>query len=84
MFDWFKSERQKWKIPINRAQLVSTPTLPGFDTRSRELYEKALPRGVLIPRLEPDRERVNYWMSPNELMRHSWVPGQLILGKIGG
>jgi hypothetical protein len=45
--DWFKSERQKWRTPIDRAQLRSTPTLRGFDARSRELYGTALPRGVL-------------------------------------
>jgi hypothetical protein len=45
--DWFKSERQKRRTPIHHAQLRSTPTLPGFDARSRELYGTALPRGVL-------------------------------------
>src|SRR5271167_3552567 len=49
--DWFKSERQKWTTKIHLAQLRSTPTLPGFDARSRELYGTALPRGVLLPRL---------------------------------
>jgi type IV secretion system protein VirD4 len=82
--DWFKSERQKWKTPIDRAQLRRTPTLPGFDARSRELYGTALPRGVLLPRLEPDRERVNCWMSPSELMRHRFRLGQIILGKLAG
>jgi type IV secretion system protein VirD4 len=82
--DWFKSERQKWRTLIDHAQLRSTPTLPGFDARSRELYGTALPRGVLLPRLEPDRERVNYWMSPAELMRHRFQLGQIILGKLAG
>ena len=53
--DWFKSERKKWATPIHDASLRDTPTLPGFDERSRELYGTALPRGVLLPRLEPDR-----------------------------
>ena len=82
--DWFKSERQKWATPIEEAQLRSAPTLPGFDARSRELYGTALPRGVLLPRLEPDRERVNYWMSPAQLMRHRFQLGQIILGKLAG
>jgi type IV secretion system protein VirD4 len=82
--DWFKSERQKWATPIDHAPLRSTPTLRDFDTRSRELYGTALPRGVLLPRLEPDRERINYWMSPAQLMRHRFELGQIILGKLGG
>ena len=84
MIDLFKSERQKWKIPVQHAQLRTTPTLPGFDTRSRELYETALPRGVLMPRLEADRERMNFWMSPMELMKFQYQPGQIILGKLAG
>src|ERR1700728_1399865 len=84
MLDWFKSERQKWKIPVQDAQLRATPTLPGFDTPSRELYETALPRGVLLPRLEADRERMNLWMSPMELMKFQYQPGQIILGKLAG
>jgi type IV secretion system protein VirD4 len=80
--DWFKSERQKWRTPVHLARLQDTPTLPGFDERSRELYGMALPRGVLLPRLEADRERVNYWMSPAELMKHRFQPGQIIVGKL--
>jgi hypothetical protein len=82
--DWFKSERQKWATTTDRAKLRSTPTLPGFDARSRELYGTALPRGVLLPRLEPDRERVNYWMSPSELLKYRFQLGQIILGKLAG
>jgi type IV secretion system protein VirD4 len=82
--DWFKSERQKWTTPIDAARLRSDPTLPGFDARSRELYGTALPRGVLLPRLEPDRERINFWMSPTELMKYRFQLGQIILGKFAG
>jgi type IV secretion system protein VirD4 len=82
--DWFKSERQKWTTKIHLTQLRSNPTMTGFDARSRELYGTALPRGVLLPRLEPDRERINYWMSPSELMRHRFQFGQIILGKLAG
>jgi type IV secretion system protein VirD4 len=82
--DWFKSERQKWATKIHLAQLQSTPNLSGFDARSRELYGTALPRGVLLPRLQPDRERINYWMSPTELLKHRFEFGQIILGKLAG
>jgi type IV secretion system protein VirD4 len=84
MLDWLKSERQKWATPMKRVALRSYPTLPGFDARSRELYGTALPRGVLLPRLEPDRERVNYWMSPSELLGYRFQLGQIILGKLAG
>ena len=84
MIDWFKSERQKWASPVGVSNVSSHVGLPAFDERTRELYEKALPRGVLLPRLQADRERENYWMSPLELARHAYVPGQIILGKFGG
>ena len=84
MIDWFKSEREKWATPIDTAQLRSDSALPGFDARSREFFEKALPRGVLLPRLEADRERVNFWMSPKELMKFQFQFGQIILGKLAG
>lgn len=80
--DWFKSERAKWRTQIHLARLRNYPTLPGFDTGSRDLYETALPRGVLLPRLERDRERINYWMSPAELMKHRFRLGQIIVGKL--
>jgi type IV secretion system protein VirD4 len=84
MFDWLRSERGKYATRLKGPHSSAQPGLPQFDARSRELFEKALPRGVLMPRLDADRERVNYWMSPAELMRHhSFVPGQIILGKIG-
>ena len=58
--------------------------LPALDVRSRALYENALPRGVLLPRLQPDRPQLNDWMAPHELMQHAWLPGQIMLGKFGG
>ncbi|GLR89757.1 type IV secretory system conjugative DNA transfer family protein [Bradyrhizobium iriomotense] len=82
--DLFRSERQKWAIKIQRAQLRSYPAVPGFDARSRELFDVALPRGVLAARLDRDRERVNYWMSPTEMLKLRYQPGQIILGKFGG
>src|ERR1700678_4132157 len=80
--DWFKSERAKYATRIHVARLRNHSNLPGFDARSRELYGTALPRGVLLPRLEADRERVNYWMSPSELMKHRFQLGQIIVGKL--
>lgn len=82
MFEWLRSERRKWRTSIDSAELRRYPTLPVFDERSRELYGTALPRGVLLPRLMADRERINQWMSPGELMRHRYVPGQIVLGKL--
>lgn len=83
MFD-FRSERRKWRTRIKDVGLQSYPTLPSFDGRTQDLYGKALPRGVLLPRLEADRERINYWMSPSELLRYRFTFGQLIIGKLGG
>lgn len=83
MFDWFQSERKKWRTLASDAQLRTYPTLPRFAARTQELYGKALPRGVLLPRLEADRERMNYWMSPSELLRYRFEFGQIILGKLG-
>ena len=40
--------------------------------------------GVVPPRLDPDRERVNYWMSPGQLLMHRFQLGQIILGKLAG
>jgi len=81
MMDWLKTEREKWASPLGASKLASYTGLPAFDGRTRELYEKALPRGVLLPRLQPDRERESYWMSAHEFVRHEFVPGQIILGK---
>ncbi len=58
--------------------------LSALDNGSRELYEKALPRDVMLPRLEADRKRINSWMSPHDLVQHTYVPGQIILGKFAG
>jgi type IV secretion system protein VirD4 len=80
----FPTEREKWASPFAHSQTQSHIGLPALDGRSRELYEKTLPRGVLLPRFEPDRQPINYWMPPHELMKHAYVPGQIILGKFGG
>jgi type IV secretion system protein VirD4 len=58
--------------------------LSALDNASRHLYETALPRDVSLPRLEADRQRINAWMSPHELAQHSFVPGQIIIGKFAG
>ena len=82
---WFKrSERDKWASPFG----LTTPQLhlglPGLDQRSRELYGKVLPRGVLLPRFIADRPPQNYWMPPHELLRYTYAPGQIVLGKFAG
>src|SRR5579862_6564313 len=84
MFDWFKTERQKWTSLRALSDLQKSLGLPGLDERSRELYERVLPRGVLVPRFTADRPPVNYWMAPHDLLQHGYVPGQIILGKFGG
>src|ERR1700678_1588425 len=79
----FPTEREKWASPVPLSNPQTHLGLPAFDERSRDLYERALPRGVLLPRFFPDRPPVNYWMRPSELGRHGFVPGQIILGKFG-
>src|SRR3984893_5788187 len=37
-----------------------------------------------LSRFPAARPPVNYWMAPNELMQHAYVPGQIILGKLAG
>src|ERR1700722_9923090 len=82
--DWFKTERQKWASPRALAEFEQHIGLTALDAESRELYEVALPRRVQVPRLEPDRERVNGWMPPYELAQHVYVPGQIMLGRFAG
>jgi len=79
---WFRpTEREKWASPLPLAQPQRHLGLPALDARSRDLYERALPRGVLLPRFVADRPPTNYWMPPIQLVQHAYVPGQIILGK---
>jgi type IV secretion system protein VirD4 len=85
MMSWlFPTEREKWASPAVLSRPQRHLGLPALDARSRELYDKALPRNVLLPRGVPNRPPVNYWMSPQELAQHVYVPGQIILGKFAG
>ncbi|MCA1363410.1 type IV secretory system conjugative DNA transfer family protein [Bradyrhizobium sp. IC3069] len=84
MMDWFKSERQKYRTRLSEAQLGRYPSLSGFDARSAELYGKALPRGVLLSRLDRDCERMTFWMPPAQLLSYQFQFGQIILGKLAG
>src|SRR5262249_51410542 len=77
-------ERKKWVSPLVLASPQGHLGITALDPRSRELYERALPRGVLVPRFMPDRPPVNHWMAAHELARHAFVPGQIILGKFAG
>jgi type IV secretion system protein VirD4 len=81
--DWFRSEFEKWGVPIGGTHLRHYPGLERLDEKTRALFEKRLPRGVLYPRLQRDRERINYWMSPGELMGYRYELGQLMIGKLG-
>jgi type IV secretion system protein VirD4 len=79
-----RPERTRWASPY----VVSAPQthigLPALDPRDRELYERALPRRVMLPRLTPDRPPLNAWMAPHELAAYAYVPGQIILGRFAG
>jgi type IV secretion system protein VirD4 len=79
----FPTEREKWATPAGSVRIQRHVGLPALDARSRELYERALPRGVMVPRLTPDRPAVNYWMPPYQLAQYGFVPGQIILGRLG-
>jgi type IV secretion system protein VirD4 len=82
---WFRpTEREKWTSPAALSNPQRHLGLPALDSRSRELYEKALPRSVLVPRFTPDRRPLNCWMSPQELASYRFAPGQIILGKLAG
>jgi len=78
------TEYQRWASPLGFSQTQQHLGLSALDSRSRELYEKALPRRISGPRFVQDRPPLNYWMSPHDLLRYSFLPGQLILGKFGG
>jgi len=79
-----KTEREKWASPAALSHTQQHLGLPGLDARSQALYGQALPRGVLLPRFVPDRPPVNYWMRPNDLLRYSYLPGQIVIGKFAG
>ncbi|KAF2989431.1 type IV secretory system conjugative DNA transfer family protein [Methylocystis sp. MJC1] len=81
---WKPSEREKWASPLALANPQPHLGLPALDALSRELYERALPRGVRAPRFFPDRPPINYWMSPYQLAQYAYLPGQIILGKFAG
>src|SRR5215831_16681058 len=82
---WFRpTEREKWASPAALSNPDTYFGLPALDSRSRGLFETALPRGVLVPRVAPDRAPVNFWMPPHELLRYVYAPGQIILGKFAG
>ncbi|HEY1745787.1 MAG TPA: type IV secretory system conjugative DNA transfer family protein [Xanthobacteraceae bacterium] len=79
---WFEpKERDKWATRSGLGPPAADVGLPTLDARMQRLYGTDLPRGVLAPRLTPDRPPVNHWMRPHELLRHRYVSGQIILGK---
>ena len=80
----WKTERERWASRAALSRLQPHVGLPALDGSSRELYETWLPRGVRVPRFTPDRPPLNNWMPPHELMKHAYVPGQIIVGKLGG
>jgi type IV secretion system protein VirD4 len=80
----FPTEKDKWASRSTFARTREQLGLPALDARSRALYETGLPRGVLLPRFTADRARVNYWMTPSDLMQYAYRPGQIIVGKFAG
>jgi hypothetical protein len=78
------TELEKWASPLALSNPQMHLGLPALDGRSRELYERALPRGVRTPRFVADRPPVNYWMPPYQFAQYAFLPGQIILGKLGG
>ncbi len=81
---WKPTERERWAAPRAVAHTQPFLGLPEIDGRARDLYETGLPRGLRVPRFVPDRPPVNFWMPPHEPLRHTFLPGQIILGKIAG
>ena len=81
---WRKTERERWATPLAGARFETRIGLPALDQRSRQLLEQALPRGVSAARFGADRPMENRWMAPQDILRHAYVPGQIILGKFGG
>ena len=82
---WFEpKERDKWASRPGLSPRTPYFGLPSLDAHAQRLYGTDLPRGVLMPRFTPDRPPLNHWMPPHELLRHTYAPGQIILGKFGG
>jgi type IV secretion system protein VirD4 len=79
---WKPTERERWAAPRAVTRTQPFLGLPAMDSQARDLYETGLPRGVRAPRFVPDRPPLNFWMPPHELLRHAFVPGQIILGKL--
>lgn len=79
----FPTEREKWRKPLDGIGQSQYVGLRSLDARSQLLYGRALPRGVPVARAEPERPAMNMWMAPHELIRHAYVPGQLMIGKLG-
>jgi type IV secretion system protein VirD4 len=77
-------ERARWASPVALSRTEMHVGLPALGGRGRELYETHLPRGVRVPRFTPERPPLNNWMPPHDLLEHAYVPGQIILGKLGG
>jgi type IV secretion system protein VirD4 len=78
------TERERWAVPAATSRTEHFLGLPSIDGAARELYGRALPRGVRVPRLIPERPASNFWMPPHELERYAYAPGHIILGKLAG
>jgi type IV secretion system protein VirD4 len=79
-----RPERAKWASLYAVSNPQTHLGMPALDARERELYERGLPRRVMMPRLTPDRPPLNHWMAPHGLRTFAYVPGQIILGRFAG
>ena len=81
----FPTEREKWATPAGCVRTRPHVGLPALDARSRELYERALPRGVMVPRFTPDQSSpsITGCRFTAAWRQYGFMPGQIILGKLG-
>jgi hypothetical protein len=69
---WFRSELKRWAHGDDAMRMRMYPSLERLGNKGKTLFDTYLPRGGLGARLRPDRERVNYYMSPGELMSYNY------------
>ncbi len=83
--DWFwkPTERERWASKKPVVSLRPSMGLAALDERSARLYGEALPRHASVARPADDRAAQNHWMPPVEAARLYYVPGQIVLGKLG-
>jgi type IV secretion system protein VirD4 len=83
-WDWLcrRRERDKWASRLSIVNPESHIGIPALDEATARLYGKGLPRNVMMPRPDADREAVNHWMRLSEGIQRKFQPGQIMLGKL--